>query len=400
MRIPITKTVFDSDELEMVQKPLTSGWVVQGPYVQEFEERFCRYTGADHAVATTSCTTALHIALAALDLNPGDEVIVPAFTWIATANVVEYMGATPIFCDIDPATFNIDPEHARQCVTPKTKGIIPVHLFGLPADMRAIMQLAEQQGLWVVEDAACGFGASLDGQHVGTFGQFGCFSFHPRKAISTGEGGMITTASAEFDALCRSLRDHGASRTDLARHNSKAAFLLSEFNHLGYNYRMTDIQGAIGVAQMKKAAAIQVARCSRAARYYDLLESAEWLRLPHVPEGMVHGFQSFVCWFVPEDVRPENLERIHTLRNSLMLELEERGISTRQGTHAVTLQRYYQQKYGIGETTFPNAVMADRLSITLPLYAQMSDEEQDFVVATICQVFNELHRSPTSSSLT
>lgn len=225
-KIPITRTVFGPEELRAVQLPLESGWVVQGPYVKQFEERFTAFTGAQAAVATSSCTTSLHIAVAALGLKPGDEVIVPAFTWVATANVVEYMGATPVFCDIDLASFNIDVARIEALITPHTVGIIPVHLFGLCADMGPIMALAQSHGLWVVEDAACAFGAWYAGQHAGTFGDAGCFSFHPRKSITTGEGGMITTGRADLERLARSLRDHGASRSDLARHQSSAAFLL------------------------------------------------------------------------------------------------------------------------------------------------------------------------------
>src|SRR5215813_5029866 len=193
MTIPITKPFFGREELLAVQKPLENGWVVQGPFVRQFEEKFSAFTGARFSVATSSCTTALHIAVTALGLKPGDEVIVPAFTWISTANVVEYMGAKPIFCDIDLRTFNIDPSQIEALTTPRTVGIIPVHLFGLCADMLPILETAKRHNLWVVEDAACAFGAWYRGQHAGTLGDIGCFSFHPRKSITTGEGGMITS---------------------------------------------------------------------------------------------------------------------------------------------------------------------------------------------------------------
>ena len=278
MKIPITKVVFDEHEQRLIQEPLKTGWVVQGPYVKQFEEKFARFTRAQFAVATTSCTTALHLALTALGVGPGDEVIVPAFTWISTANVAVFLGATPVFCDIDLDTFNLDPQQLEATITPRTKAIIPVHLFGLAAEMDPIMQTARWHGLGVVEDAACGFGAYYRGVHVGTFGEAGCFSFHPRKAITTGEGGMILTQEEERAALCRTLRDHGASRTDLARHTGKAGFLLAEYNHLGYNYRMTDIQGALGVAQMDKASWIQERRTQRAQRYDVLLADVDGLK--------------------------------------------------------------------------------------------------------------------------
>jgi dTDP-4-amino-4,6-dideoxygalactose transaminase len=256
--------------------------------------------------------------------------------------------------------------------------------------MPPLLEWASQHDLNVVEDAACGFGAHSLGQHVGTFGDFGCFSFHPRKAITTGEGGMLLTQDAGLAELCRSLRDHGASKSDLSRHQGKAAFLLSEFNHLGFNYRMTDLQGAVGVAQMQKAAWIQQQRTARAKRYGQLLSPLPWLQPPQVPADMQHGFQSYVCLFAPEHPTPQNAGRLNEMRNQLMLRLENLGISTRQGTHAVTTLGYYQNKYGIRDEDFPGALLADRLSLTLPLYAQMTDSEQDYVVENLEQVFKEL----------
>ena len=191
--IPITKTVFDEEELRLIQEPLKSGWVVQGKYVKQFEDRFSEFIGTGNSIATTSCSTALHLSVAALGLKPGDEVLVPAFTWVSTANCVEYMGATPIFVDIDPVTFNIDVKKIEEKISSKTKGIIPVHLFGLVAEMDPIIRIAEENNIWIIEDAACGFDSWYKGKHAGTFGDIGCFSFHPRKSITTGEGGMITT---------------------------------------------------------------------------------------------------------------------------------------------------------------------------------------------------------------
>jgi perosamine synthetase len=256
--IPITKAIFDETDLAIIQEPLKSGWVVQGKFVKQFEEMFCELSKAKSAIATTSCTTALHIAMAALDLQPDDEVLVPAFTWISTANCVEYFKAKPIFVDIDLATFNIDVTKIEEKITSKTKGIIPVHLFGLVADMTPIIEIAKKYNLFVVEDAACGFDSWYQGKHAGTFGDFGCFSFHPRKAITTGEGGMITTNDEAKGKLCQTLRDHGASRSDFQRHSQKYSFLLAEYHHLGFNFRMTDIQGALGVTQMQKADRIKV----------------------------------------------------------------------------------------------------------------------------------------------
>jgi perosamine synthetase len=387
-QIPITKTVFGREEMEAVQRPLETGWVVQGPFVKRFEEMFSAYTGAPHSVAASSCTTALHIAVAALGLRPGDEVIVPAFTWVATANAVEYMGARPVFCDVDLETFNVDPRAVESLVTPRTVGLIPVHLFGLCADMDPLMEVARRHNLWVVEDAACAFGAWYGGRHAGTFGDAGCFSFHPRKSITTGEGGMITTADDRLDRLSRSLRDHGASRSDLARHQAEAAFLLADYDHLGYNFRMTDIQGALGCAQMERAGWILAERARRARFYDEALAHLPWLRRQAAPEGYVHGYQAYVCLFRPEEPTLENVERLNRRRNDLMMRLERGGISTRQGTHAAALVGYYAERYGLRPEQFPNAHLAERLSLTLPLYPQMTGEEQSLVCRRIEEEFN------------
>ena len=387
MTIPITKPVFGPEELRAVQEPLERGWVVQGPYVKKFEERFSEFTGATHSIATSSCTTALHVAVAALGLKPGDEVIVPAFTWVATANVVEYMGARPVFCDIDLATFNIRTDQIEGLVTDRTVGIIPVHLFGLCADMKPVLEVARRHNLWVVEDAACGLGGWYEGAHAGTMGDMGCFSFHPRKSITTGEGGMITTAQAEHDSRCRSLRDHGASRSDHDRHTNAAGFLLSEYDMLGYNYRMTDIQGALGCAQMDRVTWILERRRFVAERYDEMLADVPWLKTPAVRDGFVHGYQSYVCLFQPEEPSAGSVERLSSRRNALMARMEADGVATRQGTHAAHLQGFYREKYGIAPGDFPNAWLGDRLSISLPLYAQITEAEQDEVVSTLKRAF-------------
>ncbi len=393
MKIPITKPIFGEAEFQAVQEPLKSGWIVQGPQVKAFEEKFSAFTGSPFCTATSSCTTALHIAVAMLGLKPGDEVIVPAFTWIATPNAVEYMGAKPIFCDIDLKTFNLDVHQLEALITRKTVGILPVHLFGLCADMRPLLKIAKKHKLWVVEDAACGFGARIEGQHAGRFGDLGCFSFHPRKAITTGEGGMITAEKKKWDDLARSLRDHGAARSDHARHNAKSAFLLTEFDHLGYNYRMTDIQGALGCAQMDRAAGILQQRIAAAQAYDQALTRFEWLKTPFVPKGFEHAYQSYVCLFQPEALTQKNGRKLNALRNQLMLDLEEAGISTRQGTHAPVLLGYYRKKYKLRPGQFPNAETADRLSITLPLYAQMTTSEQTQVYDGLARAYSRLGKT-------
>lgn len=388
MTIPITKPLFGPEEFAAIRKPLETGWVVQGPYVKEFEDSFSVFSGSRFSVATSSCTTALHIAVATLKLKPGDEVIVPAFTWVSTANVVEYMGAKPVFCDVDLTTFNIAVDQIEALITPRTVGLIPVHLFGLCADMNPILDLARKHQLWVVEDAACAFGAWYDGRHAGTFGEMGCFSFHPRKSITTGEGGLITTQDKELDNLARSLRDHGASRSDLTRHQAAASFLLAEYNHLGYNFRLTDIQGAMGCAQMKRANFILAERAKRAHAYDEMLKDVAWLKTPSVPEGYVHGYQAYVCLFSPEEPTLSDVERLSRQRNELMLTLEAKGIATRQGTHAAALVGYYTEKYNLRREQFPNSYMAEHLSLTLPLFAQMTRDEQELVCRELKEAFN------------
>lgn len=380
MKIPITKPVFDDADRAAVASPLDTGWVVQGPNVARFEANFATYVGAPSAIACSNCTTGLHMGLAAAAIGPGDEVLVPAFTWVASANAALYCGATPVLCDVSLDTFNVDLDDLEARLTPRTRAVVPVHLFGLPADMGRLMPWARKHGLAVVEDAACGLDARIDGQHVGTFGDYGAFSFHPRKAITTGEGGMVLTADAAKDALVRSLRDHGASKSDATRHAAKNAFLLSEFNVLGYNYRMTDMQGALGVTQLAKARWIHERRCALAARYDRLLSGLSWLRTPVVPAGWTHGYQSYVCLFAPETPTFAALERLRTERDALMTTLEENGIQTRQGTHAVHTLGYYRDRFGLRAEDYPNAALAENLSITLPLYPQMTDEEQDYVV--------------------
>jgi dTDP-4-amino-4,6-dideoxygalactose transaminase len=325
--------------------------------------------------------------VASLGLSAGDEVIVPAFTWISTANVVLFMGARPVFCDIDLATFNLDVTQIPAHVRDRTVGIVPVHLFGLCADMGPIMDLASRYHLWVVEDAACAFGGSYFGKHAGLFGDAGCFSFHPRKSITTGEGGMIVTTDPKLDTLSRILRDHGASRSDLSRHTASASFLLAEYSHLGYNYRMTDIQAALGCAQMDRAEWILAEKRKRARRYDEMLAGIEWLQLPAVRDGQIHGYQAYVCLFRPEEPTLENVDRLHQARNRLMARLEEKEIATRQGTHAPIILGYYAERYGLRPEQFPNAYLADRLSLALPLYPQMTDAEQDYV----CQNLRECY---------
>jgi perosamine synthetase len=383
MNVPIARTTLLEQEMLSVLGPLRSGWLVQGPKVREFEEKWSAFTGAEHSIAVTSCTTALHLSLAALGFGPGDEAIVPAFTWVATANVVEHLGGKVVFCDIDLETFNLNLESLRRCITPKTKAILPVHLFGLAVDMAPLMSLAKEHGLWVVEDAACGFGSTYHGQHVGTFGDTGCFSFHPRKAITTGEGGMITTQSDALAEKLRRLRDHGAAMTDLQRHMGARPYLLADHPDAGYNQRMTDLQAALGSAQMDRAEAIVAERQRLAAIYDDAFAKLPWLTTPARLEGFGHGYQSYPCLFHPEPLNAGSVERVNAQRNEWMDRLQRAGISTRPATHAVHMLSFYREKYGLKPQDFPNARIANDCSISLPLFHGMSEGEQAYVIEKV-----------------
>ncbi len=386
--VPIAKTSLLASEIQSVFDPLNSGWLVQGPKVAEFETKWSNFTGAKNSIAVTSCTSALHLSLAALGFGPGDEAIVPAFTWISTANVVEHLGGKVIFCDIDPITFNIDINQIESKISSKTKAIIPVHLFGLSADMDPINEIAKQKNLWVVEDAACGFGAKYYGNHVGTLGTTGCFSFHPRKAITTGEGGMITTVDTELTERIKCLRDHGAAMSDLQRHLGAKPYLLSDHPEAGFNQRMTDIQGALGSAQMSRAQQIVEERQKLAQIYDDAFADLNWLRTPLCPDGFNHGYQSYACMFRPSATNLAEVKAVNKARNKGMEMLQSNGISTRPATHAVHMLSYYKKKYGLFPEDFPNSYLANDCSISLPLFNGMTKIEQEYVIEQVLCTLN------------
>ena len=392
--IPITKTIFDKDEELAIVEPLRSGWVVQGPNVSKFQDKFANFTNSRFAYATSNCTTALHLGLVAMGIKKGDKVVVPSFTFVASANAVEYTGAEVVFCDIDLRTFNIDETRLENLIKndKNIKAIMPVNLFGLCANMPAIMQIAKKYNLKVIEDSACGFDGWIEDRHSGTFGDCGCFSFHPRKSMSTGEGGMLITNDEKIAGLVSMLKDHGASKSDLQRHTEKGGSLLPNFDILGYNYRMTDIQGALGSCQMDKKERIMNGRRRIAKKYDEALRSemvnnkklSEILIPPYIPNGYKHGYQSYVCLFTDGvDLTEPNkdiIDNINQKRNNLMQVLEENGIATRQGTHAVHTLGYYKAKNNFKDEDFLNSYAADRLTISLPMYADMSDEEFQYVI--------------------
>ncbi len=389
MNIPITKAIIDEADHAAIIKPLKTGWLVQGPNVAEFEKLFAEFTYAKYAKAVSNCTTALHLALDALGVKAGDKVVVPSFTFIASANAVEYTGAEVVFCDIDLNTFNIDVQQLEALLKKDKaiKAVMPVHLFGLCADMPAVMKLAHQYQVKVVEDAACAFDAWIGDVHAGLFGDAGCFSFHPRKSITTGEGGMLVTGNKELFDVVKQLCDHGGAKSDLQRHQEKGGSRLPDYTMRGYNYRMTDMQGALGVSQIKKADLILQGRRQIAAWYDNALQAIPELLIPTVPKEYKHGYQSYVCLFTGgeslDQLSLAKIDRINTRRNHIMDLLEEKGVATRQGTHAVHTLGHYQNKYHLHPESFIKSYAADRLSITLPVYAGMTRTEFDYVIQNI-----------------
>lgn len=358
------------EEWQACRDPLVSGWLTQGPQVAAFEKSFATRHRVDHALAVTSCTTGLHLILAAMGVGPGDEVIVPAFTWVATANVVLYCGATPVFADVDTKTYNIDPAAVAAVVTERTKAVIAVHLFGLCADMDAL-RAALPDHVAIIEDAACAAGAEYRGQSAGSLGIAASFSFHPRKSITTGEGGMVTTSDAALADIANMLRNHGASVSEEQRHAGPRPYLLPEFNLLGFNYRMTDLQGAVGQVQLGKLDAFIDERQKWSEYYFERLDAIEWLRMPPVPPEGRHAWQAFVTYVDP-DLAP-------MARNDIMEQLQARGIATRPGTHAVHMLGLYRDRCNLAPDDFPGARACDENTMAIPLHNRMTEQDYAYV---------------------
>jgi perosamine synthetase len=371
--IPISLPVTGEEEWLATKEPLMTGWLTSGPKVREFETLFAQRHQVKHAMAVTSATTALHLAVVALGIKEDDEVIVPAFTWVSTANIVLYQKAKVVFVDIDPTTFNLDPEDLKKKITKKTKAIIPVHLFGLCADMDRIKEIAGDIPL--VEDGACAAGSGYKGKPAGGLGSIGCFSFHPRKSVTTGEGGMVTTNDDRLAEIIKSLRNHGASISEEERHHGAKPYILPGFNLMGFNYRMTDIQGAVGVVQIKKLDQFIEERDKWAAFYKSELAEVDWLRLPSFTSDYKHGWQSFVT-FVDETKAPLK-------RNEIMEKLQQMGISTRPGTHAVHMLDFYKNTFNIAKDDFPGARDANNYSMAIPLHNRMIEEDYRYVVQAL-----------------
>lgn len=372
--IRLTIPSIEADDLEAISAALASGYLVQGPRVAAFERAVAAHVGSRHAVAVSNCTAALHLALLALDVRPGDMVVVTAYSWVATANVIELCGAQPVFVDVDPATGNMDPaalEHvlaglmAAPATARRVRAVLPVHAFGQIADMPAILELAGRYGLPVVEDAACALDAALSGRQAGAWGVMGCFSFHPRKAITTGEGGVITTDDDGLARQLRALRNHGQDPEAPG----------PDFILPGFNYRLTEMQAALGSAQMGKLGRIVAARRRLAARYHQLLADLP-LTLPCPAAEERHVYQSYVA-LLPEQVAPARAE--------LIAALKARGVETQIGTWHMPLTGYFRARYGYVPGDFPGADAIFARALTLPLYERMSEDEQRQVASELSE---------------
>jgi perosamine synthetase len=368
MNVPITKPWLGEAEELAVLEVLRSGWLVQGPKVAEFEREVAAYVGAKYAVATSSCTTALHLALLLHGIGPGDEVIVPSFTFIATANAILYTGATPVFVDIDPCSYNIDPSAVEAAITDRTKAIMPVHQLGLAANMDRLAAIAQLHHLVLIEDAAPAIGATYKGHRVGGLGNPTCLSFHPRKLITTGEGGMLLTDNATIAERARTLRAHGMSVSDLARHRAENV-MFEQYHELGYNYRMTDMQAAIGVEQMRRLDTIIERRRDVAWRYAQALGGLEGLWLPFSSRATPHTYQSYMIELVPA----AGIDR-----EALMRQLLAAGVATRRGVMAIHLEPYYRERYPT--LALPASESAARHTLLLPTYPSMTSAEQEYVI--------------------
>ena len=369
MSVPITKPALTEEEAHAPYDSIKSGWVTQGPKVAEFEKAVAAYVGAKHGVATTSCTTGLHLALATIGIGPGDEVIVPSFTFIASANAILYTGATVVFCEVDPRTFNADPADIERRITKKTKALMPVDQIGLGCDIDAINDIAKRHGIDVVEDAAPTIGGTYKGRRVGSNAHQTVFSFHPRKVITTGEGGMITTDDDALADKARRLRAHAMSVSDLDRHKADRP-ILEEYHELGFNYRMTDIQASIGLVQIRRLDELLRIRVAKADRYSRELADLKKVRTPYTPPYATHTYQSY-CLDFDRSVD----------RDDLMARLLRRGVATRRGVMASHLEKVYRDR--VGRVSLPITEEKARSTMLIPLFATMTDDEQSYVIESL-----------------
>jgi dTDP-4-amino-4,6-dideoxygalactose transaminase len=369
-RIPVMIPWLGEEEAKAAADAVLSGWVAQGPRVAAFEAAFAERVGAGHGIAVNSCTTALHLALVALDLGPGDEVIVPSLSFIATANAVRYVGAEPVFADVEPATGNLTAATVDAVRTGRTKAVIVVHQGGVPADVHTLRDRCAEWGAALVEDAACAIGSTIGGKSVGQGALLAAWSFHPRKVVTTGEGGMITTDDAAWAQRLRRLREHGMNASAAERHASGTP-VLESYLEVGFNYRMTDIQAAVGLVQLGKLDEMLARRRALAARYDELLRDVPGLSPVRDPAYGEGNFQSY--WVLLAEDFPVG-------RDGLLAVLSEAGISARRGIMASHLEPAYQ---GHPHGPLPVTERISRDSLILPVFHTMTGEQQDRVVAAL-----------------
>lgn len=366
--INLARPFFGADEIQEVQKVLDSGWVSQGPKVKEFEENVSSFLGVKYAIAVANCTCALHLANLSIGLTKQDEVLVADYTFPATGHSVLYCGARPVFVDVDPKTYNINPEKIEASITPKTKAIIPVHTFGQCADMDPIMEIAEKYDLSVIEDAACALGSKYDKQYAGSIGDVGCFSFHARKGITTGEGGMVVTNNKEIAEKVRYLAVFGM-KTAWEREATKS-FMIPQFFDMGYNYKMSDISAAIGVAQMRKINMIIKKKQDLAKHWDNLIDQMDGIVKPYKSKKCSHIYQAYVA-MVDKKIN----------RNSIIEKLAKEGIQTQIGTYASHIQPVYRYK-----KKCPASFDIFNRAIALPLYYSLKTDEIDEVSDVLTKI--------------
>ena len=371
--IPLSSPWLDERETELVSEVLGSGRLSLGPTIDRFEEAFAEAVGAPYAAAVSSGTAGLHLLCIAAGVAPGDEVVTSPYSFVASANCALYEGATPVFADIERDTWNIDPQDACGRVSPRTKAVVPVHQVGLAADLDGLAPL-RAKGMSIVEDAACGLGSTYKGRPIGSHGNLACFSFHPRKSISTGEGGMITTDDPEVAERARRLRSHGASVSALSRHEARG-LVFEEYAELGFNYRMSDVQAAIGVAQLPKLDGLLARRRAIADRYDRTFRSLPEVQRPSRPGYAGHAFQSYGLVLTPA-CRHE--------RDAVLRALIEAGISCRRGIPPIHLEPLYQDRYGV--TSLPVTEEVASRALFLPMYASLTEADQDRVVDAVARI--------------
>ncbi|MAP24499.1 MAG: perosamine synthetase [Rickettsiales bacterium] len=370
-KINLSEPIIFNESLSMVNQVLKSGWLTQGNKVAELEALVAEFLDVKYSLALNSATAGLHASLLALGVRSGDEVIVPSFTWVSTANAVEMCGAKPIFADIDINTFNILEEDLLKKISSKTKAIIPVHLFGYPCDIEMLKSLIPKS-IHVVEDAACSLGSKLKGLHTGTLGSVGVFSFHPRKSITTGEGGMLVTNDKDIHEQVSKIRNHGQA---IQSAHSKPYDLL-DCPIVGYNYRMPDINAAVGISQFKKLEQMIDERNTIAEKYKTLLGGLNKVKLPQLPKDGLHSWQSYI-------IRVSS-----SIRNKLITFLADKGIQTRPGTHAVHTLSFYKTKYELSFDYCPNSFEALQTTIALPMHNNLIDSDITYISDKILEFFN------------